>query len=339
MRLSRFDNETTILSVKAYLSYMILIAASSHVVLAVYFLIVGPKIVVWISIAEMLFWVFAFYLNKIGKLKLASIMCVLKIALFSLTGAFMFGLNVNIQWIIVAAMLPTMLYLNFSTKEKIILMTIMLLTVNLKFFPGVFQQPLFPQDDSIFLAIFFANVVVFAVVLELSLHTVIRYQVEQSRHKEIEQFKSMSYDDPLTELRNRRYADIYFNKMQESGEVYSIALIDIDDFKKVNDTYGHDTGDIVLVKLAEILSENTRRAADLACRWGGEEFLLVLSGCDLDSCRTVVENIRKIVEKTTITAGSDEIKITITIGIADNIAACDKNLYEGKRSGKNKVVG
>ena len=121
--------------------------------------------------------------------------------------------------------------------------------------------------------------------------------------------------------------------------------MDIDDFKTVNDTYGHDTGDIVLKVIADILRRYARQS-DLVCRWGGEEFLIGLPKCNMEIGRDILEKMRKAIEDETIHTASGGIKVTVTGGasiLADSsvksaLEDCDKKLYEGKRSGKNKIV-
>ena len=129
---------------------------------------------------------------------------------------------------------------------------------------------------------------------------------------------------------------------------FAVAMTDIDDFKKVNDTYGHDCGDKVLVKLTQTFMQKIR-IADSVCRWGGEEFLFLFPDTTEAGAMIVVERIRKSVEEMTIDYKGNAIKVTITIGICyyddhnhpdskELVKQADKALYEGKTSGKNKVV-
>jgi diguanylate cyclase (GGDEF)-like protein len=125
-------------------------------------------------------------------------------------------------------------------------------------------------------------------------------------------------------------------------------MIDMDYFKKVNDTYGHEAGDIVLKTLANIL-KNSVRKSDIIIRYGGEEFLVILQNIKNEKdALHVAEKIRKNVEDTVIDIGSDKIKKTVSIGISiypnhcekgwECIKAADIALYEAKRSGRNKKV-
>lgn len=162
----------------------------------------------------------------------------------------------------------------------------------------------------------------------------------------------LSVHDPLTELYNRRFLEESINqdiaKAQRNHVEFGIILIDIDYFKKINDDFGHTTGDLVLKTLSQLFFESIRRS-DIACRWGGEEFLLYLRDTKLASTIEKAKNLRQAVEKLQIDSGRQRtINTTISIGIAQYpqdgltleslIASADKALYEAKNTGRNKIV-
>lgn len=162
-----------------------------------------------------------------------------------------------------------------------------------------------------------------------------------------DKLESASKFDFLTGLDNRRYAQEQFNEIAAHfpDQKVLVALGDIDDFKVINDTFGHDAGDETLKEIAQILRENSRGEKDILCRWGGEEFLLVALVHDDVSAQEMVKRVLKNVN--TLTAPNGK-KIGITFGAAvfENARAmsltemaiiADKLLYEGKRSGKNCV--
>lgn len=155
--------------------------------------------------------------------------------------------------------------------------------------------------------------------------------------------------DVLTHLLNRRslpgYMKNAFAKAKNNGEIFSIMIFDLDDFKKINDNYGHAIGDEILKIAADTISKGIKRA-DSAFRWGGEEFLVLLKA-DKDVAKSVAERIRNELNRQTFYYEGEKIKITTTVGISsymDGIsenelfAMADKNLYKGKNSGKNQVV-
>jgi len=156
--------------------------------------------------------------------------------------------------------------------------------------------------------------------------------------------------DSLTRLFNRRYLDTVLRHETEcslqNNLLYGVLTVDIDFFKKVNDSYGHDAGDKVLIQLAEILTQHVR-AGDFVFRLGGEEFLIVLGGITLAVIAGVSEKIRKAVEEHKfILNDSQSLAITVSIGTAIHdghpdfkrtIKQSDLALYEAKHTGRNRV--
>ncbi len=161
--------------------------------------------------------------------------------------------------------------------------------------------------------------------------------------------------DPLTGIKNRRY---FNQKLEEewkracrSETNISLLLIDLDHFKQLNDTHGHVFGDECLVEVAEVIQAHSRREEDLAARFGGEEFALVLPGCDKEIAITIAENIRKAVERLhPVNQDAQKIRIACSIGVAtlkphqDSnpvklITEADKALYNAKDGGRNRIAG
>ncbi|MDR3593273.1 diguanylate cyclase [Clostridium sp.] len=165
-------------------------------------------------------------------------------------------------------------------------------------------------------------------------------------------FKHEATKDFITGLNNVRQFDTSFNNISQlalrKGENLSLLFIDIDLFKKINDTYGHNAGDIVLKGLAEILID-TVRVFDIVSRNGGEEFSIILLDCSSSHAMEIAERLRKKVETHEFNI-SDKVNLSITISIGvstypdttneinDLLEYADKALYEAKRTGRNKVV-
>ncbi|MEW6526951.1 MAG: sensor domain-containing diguanylate cyclase [Spirochaetota bacterium] len=159
---------------------------------------------------------------------------------------------------------------------------------------------------------------------------------------------NLSYIDELTSLYNRRKMEEElikeFARYTRYGREYSVILIDIDFFKKINDTYGHDAGDYVLKELALIFKHNCRKT-DTIGRWGGEEFLIICPETNILQAYNLAENIRSNVEqhvfitipKVTISAGIGGASHDM-VDIYDSIKKADENLYRAKQTGRNKVV-
>lgn len=158
--------------------------------------------------------------------------------------------------------------------------------------------------------------------------------------------------DVLTGLPNRAYA---MNRLeqewfaaQRDGQALACMVLDIDHFKKVNDTYGHDAGDVVLRETSAVLRDNLR-LSDVVCRFGGEEFVTICPGTDLQAALICAERLRSRVEKNIVSTGAFRGHITLSIGVAgansamerygDLLKAADKAVYAAKQSGRNRVCG
>ncbi|MCX8043573.1 MAG: diguanylate cyclase [Desulfobacterota bacterium] len=170
---------------------------------------------------------------------------------------------------------------------------------------------------------------------------------------EREFYKQLSNSDELTALANYRYFNEMLQKEVERairyGRPLSLMMIDIDNFKTCNDTYGHLAGDMVLKQIAELIKKTTRDS-DLVARYGGEEFTVILPETTEDEARVVAERIRDVVSKTKFTTDTNKAigPITVTIGLStlplkaatkrDLVRTADFALYQGKSAGKNRVV-
>lgn len=154
----------------------------------------------------------------------------------------------------------------------------------------------------------------------------------------------------LTGLYNRRYMMVRlqeeFDRSMRSGSPFSLILTDIDYFKSINDTYGHECGDEVLKGLSKVLM-GTVRSVDVLCRWGGEEFLILLPETDVFSARIIADRLRIAVESELFNYEENTFKLTMTFGVAslskeltikELIKLADQALYKGKALGRNIVV-
>lgn len=163
----------------------------------------------------------------------------------------------------------------------------------------------------------------------------------------------LAISDSLTELYTRRYLSIRMEdevtKIRRRGGELALIMIDVDDFKKINDTYGHTAGDMALKQLADIISDTSRRGVDIVCRYGGEEFAVLLPDSDIQAAKIVASRICAHCCKTLIELPNDMINISVSAGAAslaeckmpvaaDLVDLADKRLYKAKNSGKNCAV-
>jgi len=169
----------------------------------------------------------------------------------------------------------------------------------------------------------------------------------------VEQTMEMAIMDGLTGLHNRRYFDTHFKSLTHQaasrGKTLSLVLTDIDFFKSINDTHGHDVGDEVLREFGDRIRRSVR-GADLACRYGGEEFVLILPDSDQNAAAAIAERLRARMDHDPIpvAGGQKQLTITISLGVAtiqgseDTAEAilkrADEALYKAKRDGRNRVM-
>lgn len=191
-------------------------------------------------------------------------------------------------------------------------------------------------------------IILVTVLVSALIFTYIARETAESA-REHDELRVISETDPLTGLLNRRSMLSRMRKFlsdyAENKQGFVIGMFDIDDFKVVNDTYGHVFGDVVLREIAA-RSVSILRVDDLLFRWGGEEFLVVVRNCDLVRGRGIAEKIRRVVSDSPISDSSISIRVTVTIGLCEYrggsidslIIQADEALYEGKRSGKNRVI-
>lgn len=171
-------------------------------------------------------------------------------------------------------------------------------------------------------------------------------------NEELEQARKAVLIDPLTRLWNRAGADEFLNRQHQvavqRAEKFCIGMIDIDFFKKINDTYGHAAGDEVLREVAKRILRSIR-SSDFACRMGGEEFLLVIADPLANDALAIAERVRDTVRSTPIPAEGKEIPVTISMGLAyfdpaarvackDVIRLADEGLYKAKQTGRDRIV-
>jgi len=197
------------------------------------------------------------------------------------------------------------------------------------------------------LAMFNIHLAFFGTGIQLTIGNTIWEAIVRFNHEALEKSKSDANTDPLTGLFNRRYADTFFNKLSKGQleQVWCVAMLDIDDFKLLNDAYGHLVGDDVLMFISNFIRTNLRRT-DLVFRWGGEEFLILLKDAELSNAFRLLDKLRDKLASKNIESHDKVLKVTVTIGVCPldiynvekSIETCDQLMYEGKDLGKNIVV-
>jgi len=171
------------------------------------------------------------------------------------------------------------------------------------------------------------------------------------RRKYHTELQKLATTDSLTGIYNRRHfftlGEYEFEKARQSSQPLSLIMLDIDNFKLINDRYSHSVGDQALIAITHLISENARKG-DIPCRYGGEEFVLLLPGTTQEHACEVAERIRAAVGSLTIPVGSDHFSVTVSLGVAQLdlmdanleslIDRADQALLRAKATGKNRVA-
>lgn len=220
--------------------------------------------------------------------------------------------------------------------------------IGFSYFNPHFVIPL-PSELASFFSIS-SNVALVSIAIGFISKSIFRqyYKEKENVKKLTQQLEDMSFKDPLTTTYNRRFMIEYLQSEMkislEKGTGLSIVMIDIDNFKRLNDTYGHIIGDEVLINLSALL-KNACRDGDIVSRYGGEEFLLVFPGADKQTAINRAEEIREKVYNATL---SNEVleRVSISLGVGNYrygmsyerfIEVADTNLYKAKNSGRNRI--
>lgn len=182
--------------------------------------------------------------------------------------------------------------------------------------------------------------------------TILKFSYQDSLE---EQFQQQLYDsatrDPLTQAYNKRFFDEQFEKdlahASRHQQPLSLLMLDVDHFKRINDTHGHPAGDHVLQRLAATVMASLR-TEDAFCRVGGEEFAVIMRDCTGQEAVQLAERLRVLVQNTRFVYGGNEIPVTLSLGVSSHdlsrhrttaslVAEADRCLYEAKRGGRNRV--
>jgi diguanylate cyclase (GGDEF)-like protein/PAS domain S-box-containing protein len=174
---------------------------------------------------------------------------------------------------------------------------------------------------------------------------------KEQAERRVHELETMAFRDSLTSVPNRRYTELKvkqaLEESQQFGRSFGLLMLDIDHFKGINDRYGHDVGDATLKAVSETLTKTLRGEDDLVSRWGGEEFLVLLSDVNATSLQIVAERCRALVEKTGALSAESRVPVTTSVGATlivngdsteTAIKRADQLMYLSKANGRNRTT-
>ena len=249
-------------------------------------------------------------------------------------------------YLVILLMQTTVPYARLRTRMVIAAMVWLCLMATI--FIGNNLPPLYePTHGTMLLSLFNANVTFMGILMEITLGNFVREYLQQFNRERMREMQTRTVTDELTGLYNRRYAQSLPELLQQEHMIvdWCVAMADIDDFKRINDSLGHHTGDKVLQLVADTMKAALRKK-DVIVRWGGEEFMILLAETELTAAVAILEKLRARVQEAYIEEQGQRVGCTVTIGVTQTdpfhfesaIQESDRKLYEGKRAGKNQVV-
>ncbi len=315
-----------------------------HIIYLTFCLISKTYILVWLNVCSIIIYSLFPLLIRKGKYFLYALLCGNEFLIFMSVSTILSGFETGYFLCIVGIGIVSFFTTYFTKKRDIhnsIIWNCLSLFICLGlFFYCSFNKPYYELDKWLVITLFTIHlVVVFTFIIAYFL-IILNYATKLE-----ERIINESRIDRLTQIHNRNALYMYLESISDKRD-YALAIFDIDDFKKFNDSYGHIVGDFVLRDVARVAKEFLKDS--FVARYGGEEFIVVMKmNNDFNSVYNVIEDLRKVMEKNEFLYNDLKLKLTITTGLKqyqDNleidewINQADKLLYQGKNSGKNKTV-
>lgn len=260
-----------------------------------------------------------------------------------------FGWDSGIQHFLFALVIFNILFVRMSIKTQFLsVLVICAVRLSLYFYCRMFEPIHMLSPDMKMIIQVISTVFVFALITVCGINYAIENQnTENELRKYNVELQRIASTDPLTKLWNRHKMIEHVSEFLAQGnEFCSLCLCDIDFFKKINDTYGHEAGDKVLVSLADLFMKEMRECGAVA-RWGGEEFLIAFENVNGDDALVLLSELRNKVKKLVTNYEGQEIKFTMTFGLVEydrtlsldeNTKIADDRLYRGKQNGRDQIV-
>ena len=309
------------------------------------------------NVLSVVVYLFCFILCRVGHIMPVYVSIVLEVTFYTVISTYFVGLRCG-TYCFLFSIIPIIIYFgSYLIKGKKRWSVILVLILNFLTFVVLYvrffnEEPVFHVSPEIMLVlvVFSAFAMVFSILFYNAIYIYSSENQLSILQQENRQLSADAHEDALTSLLNRRgFLPLLRSLMEpKSGRrtIFCIAFCDLDDFKRVNDSYGHEAGDEVLLHATKMIQQELP-GSDI-CRWGGEEFVILLKDCDLLTAKSKVERLRKTVESNPTEFVGKQIFVTMTIGLEENLESysnpediikkADERMYYGKQHGKNILV-
>ena len=309
------------------------------------------------NVLSVVVYLFCFILCRVGHIMPVYVSIVLEVTFYTVISTYFVGLRCG-TYCFLFSIIPIIIYFgSYLIKGKKRWSVILVLILNFLTFVVLYVrffnvEPVFlvAPEIMLVLVVFSAFAMVFSILFYNAIYIYSSENQLSILQQENRQLSADAHEDALTNLLNRRgFLPLIRSLMEpKSGRrtSFCIAFCDLDDFKRVNDSYGHEAGDEVLLHATKMIQQELP-GSDI-CRWGGEEFVILLKDCDILTARSKVERLRKTVESNPTEFVGKQIFVTMTIGLEENLESytnpediikkADERMYYGKQHGKNILV-
>lgn len=325
-----------------------------HSVLFAIFLSSDVTPLVLYNVFSVAIYIFCFFLCKFGRILAVYATIILEVTVYTVVSSYYVGLRCG-TYCFLFSIIPIIIYFGstlFKGRQRwgVILMLVLNFTTFAVLYISFSEvKPVYDVSPltRIVLVIFSAFAMVFATIFYNAMYIFASENEVIILEQKNKKLSADAQEDSLTSLLNRRgFLPLVESLMKGNAGSFCVAFCDLDNFKRVNDTYGHDAGDEVLKHVTTLIKRDMKGCE--ICRWGGEEIVILMKDSGLNAAKAKTEALRKSVESEPTVFFGKQIPITITIGLADNkgrfkepeelIKIADGRMYYGKQHGKNVVV-
>ncbi len=326
----------------AVFSHSLYVALGIHAFLCVVFFGVGAAALGWFNVGSVLVYTLCLSLVRRGRRRLPLSLAWAEVLCHTLLATLLLGWDSGFHYYLL--ILASLVFLSTLRIRQCVCYVVGtgLIYIELNILAGTMTAA--PLPDNVLAILRYINM-----MLAIATIALVSYLYRTSVKAAVGRLEWLASTDPLTGLKNRReFMRIAAQSAAQPGAddlALCFILADVDNFKRINDAYGHEAGDNALVAIGDQLRKATRED-DLVARWGGEEFLIMLPGTDLDAASVIAERARNAIAQLPFEAGGVGLSIGVTFGVyqrasSESLDACiaraDDALRAGKRQGKNRV--
>lgn len=334
--------------------FTVIVMCFVHAALLAIMIVAGIKPLIIFNILSVIVYAFCIFLCRYGHIMPVYISIILEVTSYTFFSSYFIGLRCG-TYCFLFSIVPIIIYFGsylFKGFSRMIIVLMLMHNFGVFVFLYIRLSDMPPIIDTspairLILVIFSAFVMVFSTIFYNTIYIYTSENEVNVLEKKNEQLSVDATEDELTSLLNRRgFLPVIEDLMKDKNNHFCIAFCDIDNFKRINDTYGHDGGDEVLRHIASMIKKEMHGCQ--VCRWGGEEIVILMKDYDLAVAKEKMEYLRKSIEASQTVFFNKYITATITIGLEESsedynepddiIKVADERMYYGKQHGKNIVI-